>query len=142
MSDYRKKAQKLLINILILAGVVAIIFGVTSLMASRTPIPPKTINNVVRIFMHSPLHYSVMIQEPETKIISPLNLGDYNIQELEVNFLPDVPNTEKMSVTITYGGRSGRDAIKYDFHIHSINDLGGAGWDEGKFGRGQTSVIQ
>ena len=67
--------------------------------------------------------------------------------------IQDVPPGEPMYVNYkrkwVTGWRTGKEydmGRVYDdpatIHIHDINELGGAGWDHGKAGRGHTTVIE
>jgi len=55
----------------------------------------------------------------------------------------DVPPGEPMYYESQKKCKQGN--VKYEYlyiHIHSVKDIGGGGWNHGKFGRGNTSVLE
>lgn len=124
------------------------------------------VKNVVRIFMHEPLRYSFLVQENETNVLNlvslphdikigkePIEISDvplcaangnslYRIQN--VKFVADVPDGEFMWATAMLSGRTDMHPSVHllEIHIHSPNDIDGAGWNHGKFGSGSTQVVK
>ena len=60
-----------------------------------------------------------------------------------MKIITDVSADKKMWV-LTRGYYAGRDPV-YEYveiHIHAAKDVNGGGWNHGKFGSGQTNVIE
>lgn len=119
-----------------------IVFGFIALAlivsGCETPSDEK-IENVIRVFMHEPNKFSFMIQTQESSEIRMITL------EGKAEFIADALETEKMWVIargrqVHYGGYVSVNRL--EIHIHSPKDINGAGWDHGKFGSGQTQVIE
>src|SRR6185436_2921716 len=118
----------------VLIALSALCFGCSKVI----PLPDETIQGVTRIFMHNPNVYSVMIQDPTTKVMTIKSLptchGGGN--PCTSQFIPDVPNDQLMWVLIkTY--RQETDTVKLsavEFHVHSEQDVEGGGWNHGKQG--------
>jgi len=119
------------------------------------------IDNVVRIFMHEPDDFSVMTKDATTGIMIIRRVGEI-IDEPPYNrtgrdtyeFVTDVPADKEMYVVVTIWFRwktsrfsneryrDGRDHFEATFHVHSEKDVEGGGWNHGKYGRGQTAVVE
>ncbi len=119
-----------------------ILFGfllfVSGCSGSQTP-PEKTgeekIVNVLRIFMHTPNTYSVMMPGPQDSEIKLVTLP-----YAPARFFVDVPVDEHMWVLV--GKKSYGFPSVIEFHIHSQKDIEGAGWNHGKGGSGQTIIVE
>ena len=93
----------------------------------------------MRIFMHEPGRYSFMIQLSDSDVVT---MRTFRLFNCETRFILDVPQDEKMWAYIQEKGKGPEYRTFVDLHIHSVRDMEGAGWDHGKFGRGQTHIIQ
>jgi hypothetical protein len=125
-----------------IAALVAVLFiGICLFCLSSCDNGPKQekIENVVRIFMHEPGHYSLMIQLSGS--IS-ATMRTVNLSGCEPKFIMDAPKDGEMWVYIEYPRLENDNRGIADFHIHSENDIDGGGWNHGKFGSGQTQVIR
>lgn len=103
--------------------------------------PDEEIRDVVRVFMHEPNHFSVLVRANGAKEGTFIDL--HWISSTQYFF--DVPAgqpmwVEKKDITQYPNGSAtiGRIAL----HLHSPQDINGAGWDHGKFGRGSTQVVE
>ena len=102
----------------------------------------KTIQNVVRVFMHEYKHYSVFVREPGTSELKQITLNP----EIRgtVRIFADVPEGQNMWV-YTHSFSGGIDievGVDIDIHVHSEKNIEGAVWDHGKLGRGNTHIIE
>lgn len=93
---------------------------------------------VKKVFMHENGVYSVFV---------PSEKGGYiqkGLVKCEATFFEDVPPEEDMRAEEVFD-RSywhGFQNSYCTFHIHSLKEIGGGGWDHGKSGHGQTNVIE
>lgn len=99
----------------------------------------EKVENIVRVFMHEPGRYSFLIQLSNSSVVTMRTFLLYNC---ETKFIMDVPKNEKMWAYIKRESDPRVFRTFIDVHIHSVRDVEGAGWNHGKFGKGQTYVIQ
>ncbi|MFH1430352.1 MAG: hypothetical protein ABIG71_02390 [Candidatus Uhrbacteria bacterium] len=97
------------------------------------------IDNVERVLMHEPNRYSLFTRSSDDSD----RLTHHNIFT-EPTIVTDAPGGEPMWATWTQysDGCDGTIYRNFVIHIHSARDINGAGWDRGKNGRGQTTVIE
>lgn len=102
------------------------------------------INNVVRVFWHENTRYSVQVREPGSVEIKTIRISpQYMCSENQLRLLADVPPEKSMWIRYVINQNWDSDCLKLlEIHIHSEKDIEGGGWNHGKFGRGQTSVIK
>lgn len=127
-----------------LSGIAAL-FTIFAIVASINGCEPESetehvvlnvvkIENVVRVFMHKEDDYTLVIQEDNSSIIRFERLYHMNTK-----IYADVPSNEKMWATYTI---TNHGSGKGELHIHSVKEINGAGWNNGKFGSGTTEVIK
>jgi len=100
-----------------------------------------TVKNVERVLMHEPENYTFFYTNPKApNELLPLRIPAV----IKVNFFQDVPAEENSWLTFTSYGEclSICHAGLLELHLHSAQEINGAGWDHGKFGRGQTIVVE
>ncbi|MFA6408461.1 MAG: hypothetical protein WCW36_03275 [Candidatus Paceibacterota bacterium] len=107
----------------------------------------ERIDGVVRILMHEPGRYTLLVQEVGSPLIHERKVfGAEGCWISEVAYIPDVPTDQSMWLAINYDQTEAPPSCQYDtrlvFHIHDIQDINGAGWNHGKFGSGQTVVVE
>jgi len=90
---------------------------------------------VQRVFMHNPGVYSGMYVDSEKNVRV---IGGYGATTLII----DIPEDRPMWVKETKFSDGIDSYWKYEFHVHSIKEVDGGGWNHGKFGSGQTSVVK
>lgn len=111
---------------------------------SRQELPDKKIDRVARILMHEPDRYTFLYRVPDSKELESMTIDHI----INLSIIEDVPTNNEMWVNIkrhSGGGGRTRDEVTIDsveIHIHGANDINGAGWNHGKFGRGQTTVVE
>ncbi len=105
----------------------------------------EEIPNVVQIFMHETWSWSVMVRDPETKVMTLKRVpSEY---DCPIRFIPDVPEDQLMYVMVKWEKRVG-DTYRYpravDFHVRADFAVAGAGWSHyGKPNRhGMTVPMQ
>jgi len=100
-----------------------------------------TVKNVERVLMHEPGNYTFFYTNPKApNELLPLRIPAV----IKVNFFQDVPAEENSWLTFTSYGEclSICHAGLLELHLHSAQEINGTGWDHGKFGRGQTIVVE
>ena len=108
---------------------------------SRAP-KIKTIENVDRIFLHKPYFYSFQIRERPDSIVA-VPTEQYTSSNIKIIY--DVPKGKLLYIKHSRPSSRCGNAIEVTFleiHAHSPEDIGGGGWDHGKFGSGKTNVVQ
>src|SRR3989344_3680340 len=91
------------------------------------------ITGIVRVFYHTGNQYSVMYKGKDGEILT-------TSWDKPTRIIADVP-ADKMMWGIKYlGGASFTGSYFKDcvIHIHTANEINGAGWDNGKLGKGTT----
>lgn len=96
------------------------------------------IDNVTRVLMHEPKHYTFIYEDSHG--IHEISWYTGNIKYIRI------PLSQPMQVVAKshYEPSSPYGQLAYDLeiYIHSSQDVNGAGWNHGKFGHGQTQVIE
>lgn len=95
---------------------------------------------VERIFMHEPTKYSFLYFKPST---NELKTATYGIDQEHLKIIPDVKLENKP--WFYYAEFKGHNRFGYHIliiHLRNVSDIQGAGWNHGKFGRGQTIIVQ
>ena len=101
----------------------------------------ERINNVERVFYHENRVYSVLV-EKDKGIYKIMGLPAYFCSpDVQVLIIPDVDSEKKMWISVSFLGRN-RCVGQMKIHIHSPKEVEGGGWNHGKLGRGQTSVLK
>ncbi|MDO8600308.1 MAG: hypothetical protein Q7R73_01645 [bacterium] len=98
------------------------------------------IENVVRIFMHEPGHYTFFIKNEKTPgELEIKTIGvDRNLVKIFTDLLPS-----KNPWVRHYTGCSPYPSWGcLEIHIRNPQDVQGGGWNHGKFGRGTTVVVE
>lgn len=96
--------------------------------------------NIVKVMMHEPERYSVLVQDTDKSLKTLTYRG--------CKLIADVPKNESMWLEIEMNKAKEEvtdEGYHYKWakiHIHSADQLNGAGWDHGKHGRGQTEVVE
>ena len=104
----------------------------TACSSEKTPV---TVENVKRVFMHKESHYSFLYAIPN----NPNELQRLTLRELaQVKIVTDVSPEKDIWLKYTKFG----SYYNMELHLHSAEDINGAGWSHGKFGSGQTVVIE
>lgn len=112
-------------------------------MSEEKAVCVRIIDNVVRVFMHTPHSYTFLIKDEKTlelKLCTPRYVPPDNC-----TIFADVPRDKKMWVGMyrfTKGGFWGGAYDTMEIHVHSEKDINGAGWDDGEGGRGTTTVVK
>jgi len=101
----------------------------------------NTVKNVQRVLMHEPGDYTFFYTNPKAQNeLLPLRIPSV----IKVNFFQDVPAEENSWLTFTSYGECLNicHAGLLELHLHSAQEINGAGWNHGKFGSGQTIVVE
>jgi len=119
--------------------------------------PSERIDGVVRILMHEPRDYTLLVQVPQSSVIIQKRLQtcykhvgkggateDFTIYADVVDESTNWAEYKTTTEALIWEGYDqnapGTDCL-LAIHIHSATDIHGAGWNHGKFGGGQTVVI-
>lgn len=97
----------------------------------------EKVENVTRIFMHERGHYTFFSENPDSPEIIINTVGTF-----PEKIFKDVPKDKPMWYRYRMYRRNGEMHYEFEIHIRSVKDIEGAGWDHGKFGKGQTTVIE
>lgn len=100
-------------------------------------IPNQRIDNVVRVFVHSPGCYSVLYQDGN-------RLHEVDFGSRQVTLRVDVPEDKPMWVTYDYSDswNNGRERLNIEIHIHSPQCVDGGAWHRHKGPHGRTNVVE
>ncbi len=102
----------------------------------------KRMDGVSRVLMHEPSRYTFLMEKPDGTVAQySFGQGCYgNIPET----FHDVPVGQPMWIEYRTGNPDTDQAFDQllSIHVHSVTDINGAGWNHGKFGRGQTTVVE
>ena len=94
--------------------------------------------NIVRVLMHETNNFTLIQQNG-------IELKELQFRRCKsVQMLQDVPLGDPMwaSYKLTYKNDRAYGELELTLHLHSAEDINGAGWNHGKFGRGQTVVVK
>ncbi len=111
----------------------------------KTTYEDETITDIVRVFWHEQRHYSFYIQKEGSQEINIKEIDVVYNYDKSVKIFSDVPAGNKMWAKIKESrGRTGFNyyTVYLEIHLHSVKDVEGGGWNHGKFGSGQTQVVQ
>ena len=100
------------------------------------------VDNVVGVLMHEPGRYTLEVQNPGSPVVVNTPVDTYYREYAQI--VTDAPNNAPMwAVLIVEHYSAGRVFTRgLELHVHSVQDINGAGWDHGKFGSGQTTRIR
>lgn len=105
------------------------------------PSETKRLDGVTRVMMHEPWRYTFLMEDSGR--ITQRTIGQNPCGNVPVLF-QDVPTGHPMWVeyrTVRSGKTDVCDEL-ITIHIHSVADINGAGWNHGKYGSGQTTVVE
>lgn len=114
---------------------------------SKSPIPKAPEEqvriNIVRAFMSESDRFIFLVDGERTEIV---------IKNLRVvggkmpRIFRDVPSSESMWITLEADdvciNRHYCSTKELEIHLHNETDLNSAGWNHGKFGHGETTVLE
>lgn len=116
-----------------------------SATAPITKVREERVENIVRVFVHNPGEYSVLI-EKDGKLIDRSFSWHVIGSGGTVEIATDASQGEPMYATITYYEKEGSDHHQdVVIHVHSPQDLEGGGWSRrvGKHTHtGKTNVLE
>jgi len=99
----------------------------------------------VKVFMHQPNEYSCMYFDPSTSELKTVSFRNWYKDET-LKIVADVPPDNPMYYEATYKTTDRiidtHKEVYAAIHIHGAEDIQGGGWDHGKFGRGQTIIVE
>ncbi len=95
-------------------------------------------SNVARVFYHARTDYSFLVLDEKTReLINPVATLNTSIEgHVYADLAADEPMWAEVSDFIPGVGH------RINIHIHSVAHVSGGGWNRGKGGRGQTSIIE
>lgn len=98
------------------------------------------------LWFHEHNHYSVSITAGNT-IFNKIIRGGAGFDKPDVRIIKDVSMGNPIRYEIRYWynefyGWTKKEDGYIRIHIRSIDDINGAGWNHGKFGKGTTSRVQ
>lgn len=98
-------------------------------------------SEVVAVWKHDPGVYSVTIKDGITLVDKSFWSDMGRATPL---IITDVPEGQNMWYEAHFSDNAfnGKGYSNVRIHIHSIKDINGAGWNHGKFGSGQTQLLE
>ena len=116
---------------------------------------PIRVSGITRILMHEPGYFTFLVEHNNSKKVGQLRVVTYKDN---TTILEDLQENQSISIEYSCGSFPGEfyqckpiplnfsnwsvRAIKLIIHLHSVKEVGGAGWNHGKFGSGNTTVVQ
>lgn len=103
------------------------------------------LHGVSRVLMHEPGRYTILVEVPENKKVNEYYFSrGSTCQKNFPEIFHDVPTDQAMWIQYRKW-TNGRDQTCTELvaiHVHSGAEINGGGWNHGKFGRGQTTVVE
>jgi len=127
--------------LLLLALAIGGMAGVGKLLATDWS-ETKRMDGVSRVMMHEPSRYTILVEKPDG-VVAQYTFGQGccgNVPEI----YRDVPVGQPMWIEYRTGNPDTNRAFDQllTIHVHSVSNINGAGWNHGKFGRGDTTVVE
>lgn len=100
---------------------------------------------ITRVFMHTKYYVTVFVPQEDGKIKQISLYGNRTgtiSDEDGVQFVQDVPPGESMWAETTDHFDGWSSWTETTVHIHSVNDVEGGSWNNGKHGSGTTNVVE
>lgn len=119
-------------------------------------VEPTSVSGITRVFMHEPGYFTFLVENTDSKKVSQLRVKTYRDDTV---LMEDLEEGQPIRVEYSCGNNHRSEfyqcksippnfsnwnvyAKKLTIHLHSVKEIDGAGWNHGKFGRGQTTVVQ
>jgi len=124
---------------------------VVGLVGCKEEVHHRQIHNVSRIFMHELHQYTLYVQQSEKEVrTEKIRLWQtYKPDFTGPDVKTDVPSNQLSWVEFDSYWKNGSACIEADpcarnviFHLNSVAVVNGGGWDHGKYGNGQTIVVE
>jgi hypothetical protein len=101
------------------------------------------VTHVKRIFMQDPKRFTLLVQDVHTRKMQIREMPFFEYCGLyATTFVPDVSVGDDLWVMVVEKRSGGVSRCTAEMHIHSEGDLEGGGWNHGKRGHGQTTVLE
>ena len=132
-----------LVSIWVIILITAIYGGITQYQEFKSIKCSRYKMNVSQVMMHDDHHYTFFVERDNGMI------NKYTFRYSNPKIFHDVPKRKPMF--IEYKRCISPKKLNkrvYDYtklisiHLHSATEINGGGWDHGKFGHGQTSVLR
>lgn len=139
-----------------LAGLALLCFLIISLLVYADTIERAelmSVSGISRVFMHEPGCFTFLVKNTDSK-----KVGQLRVCSNENNVIISEDLEESQSIRVEYSCRPyhhnecnpiSSDSSNWNvrtarltIHLHSVKEIDGAGWNHGKFGSGQTVVVQ
>lgn len=98
---------------------------------------PIRYDNIQRVMLKSENFATIIMPPTLEKSLNVVNFKDH-----EISFVADLSETESMYAIERYIKYQGRYRSLLSVHVHSSKQIEGGAWDEGKFGKGITRIIE
>ena len=95
---------------------------------------------VQRVLMHEIDFYTFLIREPNSTKLKSLSLSYHDDKSFVL--ISDVAPDKDMWLNLKCRVDPTDKCFEIEIHLHSAKDINGAGWNHGKFGKGQTDVVE
>jgi len=122
---------------------IAVISFLSAWYSVEPSVTEHRFDNVERVFMHEVKNYSILYREDASAELQQQNFcRDW--PGVEVRLFTDVPEGKPIWARAVYAvERLGDEYWKeLEIHVHAATDINAGGWNHGKFGQGQTVVVE
>ena len=101
----------------------------------------EKVENIERIFFHENFRFTYLVRRGN--VIEPVSLTYFWEKGTKVTYYEDVPPNKSMWAVVQGKGNS-KDGIitNIEIHLHTVKEVDGGGWNHGKFGSGNTIVVE
>jgi len=132
----------------IVAALLAVIaFGIYSFVTrEKLPVNIVRVDGVDRVLMHESNHYTFFVSRPDNTV----GILDLRTFSGRVTVVEDMPADQPVRVEYTCRCKEvppnfvrwRAEPTEIYIRLHSVKEINGAGWNHGKFGSGQTTVVE
>lgn len=135
--------QGFLIGLLTLLLFCVVGYAIANIAEPDLTVHKEEIKNISRIFMHENCKYTFFISDGNLETMKTFHIHHGGTSNVRI--VRDVESDKPMWAVLEYHdkwNRGDKDYFKAEFHIRTVDDINGAGWNHGKFGRGTTNVLE
>lgn len=99
-------------------------------------------NNVVRVFVHDPGEYSILVEDKDTKELTSIRWSKWDTEFHRYKVYADVKRNDNIWVKTTKTWGFDKNTIEIEIHIHNSKEIEGGSWNHNKEGSGHTNSLE